>query len=160
MLYRKSDSVQGTWLKASEIASGTLVKIVSETKPIEGEYGLRNVAKVRVKGAPDSMNANLNKTTINGLIDAFGEDSNSWIDKVLTAYTEKAIVAGKRVTILYLVPEGYQLLEVDGYMNIVRNPGTQTQTITSPSQVRKPIQEEDIPVIEEDEPINPADIPF
>jgi len=40
---------------------------------------------------------NLNRATINGFVDAFGEKSADWINKVLTVETEKVKVGGKTV---------------------------------------------------------------
>jgi hypothetical protein len=121
MKYTKSSSVFGSWARASEIVSGSKVKLVTESTPSQGEYGEQNIAKARFQGASEDVNVRLNKITINGLIDAFGDDSKDWIGKVLTAQTEKAIVGGKRVTILYLVPEGFELQEGDdGYVTITK----------------------------------------
>lgn len=146
MKYSKSTGVQGAWVKASELESGSEARLVSETAPVEGEYGTQDVAKVRIKGQDDTKNIRLNKPTINGLIDAFGEDSKEWINKPLVVQTEKMIVAGKRVTALYLIPDGFQLGEDEGgYLVITRKDGVK----------------EDIPVIEkEDDGVEAADIPF
>lgn len=120
MKYTKKQGVSGMWVKKDEIENGTKVKIVSETEPKEGEFGLQNVSKLRFQGAEDSVNANLNNATINGLIDAFGEDSKDWIGKILTFQKEKMNVGGKRVTAMYLIPEGYELGEdAGGYIVIM-----------------------------------------
>lgn len=119
MEFEKTGGVGGAWAKASEIVSGTLVKLITEATVSEGEYGSQTVAKARFKGAEEAVNIRINKPTINGLIDAFGKDSKAWIGKVMTAVTEKAIVGGKRVTIMYLVPEGFALKEDDGGYMIV-----------------------------------------
>jgi hypothetical protein len=114
MQYKKSN-VQGGWVKNSEVVSGSKCKLVSEASPIEGEFGMRDVAKIRFQGETgEARNVNLNKPTVNALIDAFGEDSKSWIGHVLTAHTEKVVVAGRRVTALYLIPEGFELSEDSG----------------------------------------------
>jgi len=132
MEYKKSTRIDGEWVKAAELESGIKGKLVSETKPIEGEYGTQDVSKIIFAGETEPKNVRLNKTTLNGLIDAYGTDSNNWVDKSVTAHTEKALVAGKRVTILYLVPEGYELGEDGGYVVITKG--------------------EDVPVVESDEP--------
>lgn len=121
MEFSKTGGVSGAWAKANEIKSGTPVKLITEATISEGEYGSQTVAKARFKGGTEAINLRINKPTINGLIDAFGKDSKDWIGKVMTAQTEKAIVGGKRVTILYLIPEGFELREDDGgYMIIAR----------------------------------------
>jgi len=58
---------------------------------------------------------------VNGLVDAFGEDSVNWQNKILTAVTENSRIAGKNVTIVYLVPEGYEKIDdANGYAVIVK----------------------------------------
>lgn len=131
MKYNKQSTVQGSWIKASELTSGAKAKLVSEAQPVEGEFGTQDVAKIKIQGEDEVKNVRLNKPTINGLIDAFGEDSKDWTNKELTVQTEKMLVGGKRVTALYLIPEGYSLTEdTGGYLVITKG--------------------EEIPVIEED----------
>lgn len=127
MKYTKSSGTFGKWARASEIVSGTKVKLTTETAPQASEFGTQDVAKARFQGTQEDVNVRLNKTTVNGLIDAFGDDSKDWIGKVLTAQTEKALVGGKRVAILYLVPEGYELKDTsDGFVTIGKIGGEET----------------------------------
>ncbi len=150
MEYQKSSGVQGGWVKASEVASGTKAKLLTECVPSEsvweGKTIKNNVAKVRFSGETgDPKNVNINKPSINALIDAFGTDSKNWIGHVLTAHTEKMLVGGKRVTALYFIPEGYEIKEDEGgYLVIVK--------------VGKPVDTRSPEAIAED--INPDDIPF
>lgn len=120
MKYSKpSQGVAGGWVKASEITSGVKAKLISEVLPIEGEFGMQDVGKLRIQGQEETKNVRVNKPSLGGLIDAYGEDSKEWINKVLTLHTEKMIVSGKRVTALYLIPEGYTLSEdAGGYLVI------------------------------------------
>src|SRR3990167_5964137 len=124
MKYQKKSGAQGAWVKASELVSGTSAKLVSETTPTEGEYGVQDVAKIRIEGEVETKNVRVNTPTINALVDAFGEDSKSWINKTLTIQTEKMVVSGRRVTALYLIPDGYALGEDDGgYLVITKKGG-------------------------------------
>lgn len=121
-------TIGGAWAKGSEITSGTKAKIVSETVHSESQFKdktgnpkMQDVAKVRFEGKEEAMNMNLNRATIYGLIDAFGEESKEWIGKPLTAHTEKVVVGGKRVTAVYLIPDGFEVREnSDGYIEIVK----------------------------------------
>lgn len=149
--YKKSVSVSGNWAKANEIASGTKAKIKSETNPIpsqfkndDGSAKMQNVAKVLFQGSVEPVNMNLNRNTIDGLVEAFGEDSKNWIDKVLTAHTEKMLVSGRRVTGLYLLPEGFEVAEDEGGYMVVRR----IQGLTAPQTTQSYPE------------INPSDIPF
>jgi hypothetical protein len=120
----------GAWAKASELTNGSRAKIVDEaTKSLsqfrdeDGNAKMQTVAKVRFEGVADPLNVNLNRATVYGLIDAFGTESKNWIGHVLKVHTEKTTVAGKRVTALYLVPEGFEVGEDDNGYVIVRKVG-------------------------------------
>jgi hypothetical protein len=140
----------GAWAKAAELTEGQRAKIVDECTPIESQFTddkgnkkMQDVCKVRFEGNADPLNVNLNRATIKGLVEAFGADSKQWIGNVLTVHTEKVAVAGKRVTALYLVPEGFEVGENDeGYVEIVRK-GEKPST----------------PAADAETP-DPADIPF
>lgn len=144
MKYTKKESIGGEWLRAAELESGTKLKIVGETRKVPGEYGDRDVAKVEVNGFKGEKNVNINQTSLNAFIDAFGDESSNWIGKVVTAQTEKAIIAGKRRIVLYLIPDGFALQETtDGYIKIVRVNGD--PVLPSPTLEVEEIQVEDIP---------------
>lgn len=55
----------------------------------------------------------------------------------LTAETEKIVIGGKRVTAVYLVPEGYELGEDNGYV-ITRRIGTDSDPTSSTSMPNRP----------------------
>lgn len=130
----------GAWTKAADLTSGTKAKIVDEAtrsisqfKNEDGTDKMQTVAKVRFQGKEDPLNVNLNRATIYGLIDAFGDDSVAWINKVLTVHTEKTTVAGKRVTALYLVPDGFEVGEDDNGYVIVKPVGAAAPEPIEPS---------------------------
>jgi hypothetical protein len=116
----------GAWVKAADLKEGQVAKIVDECQPIESQFlddkgnkKTQDVCKVRYDGVADPLNTNLNRATIKGLVDAFGKDSMQWINKPLAVHTEKISVAGKRVTALYLVPEGYEVAEnEEGFVEV------------------------------------------
>lgn len=128
MKYIKSEGVRGAWLEKNLELMGKKAKLVSETTPVEGQFGMQDVVKIRIQGDAEAKNVNLNKPTINGLIEAFGDDSKNWVNKILTLHPEKMTVSGKRVIGLYLIPEGFELIEdAGGYLVIVRiKPKTDT----------------------------------
>jgi hypothetical protein len=141
-IYKKSVSVSGNWAKASEIINGTRAKIKTATEPIpsqfkndDGSPKIQNVTKVMFQGNIESVNVSLNRATLDGLVEAFGEDSTAWIDKMLTAQTERMIVGGKRVTALYLVAEGFEVGEDDGGYMIVRQIPVSTGVYTGTPEI-------------------------
>jgi hypothetical protein len=126
-------TIGGAWAKGSDLASGTKAQIVSETVHTESRYKdektgaakYQDVAKVRFDGKDEALNVNLNRATVYGLIDAFGEESKEWTGHTLTVHTEKVVVGGKRVTALYLVPDGFEVKEnSEGYVEILRKGGS------------------------------------
>ena len=147
--YSKQNFVGGAWIKKGEVVSGTKAKLVSETEPQpsnfknpKGEVQMQDVAKIRLEGGTDALNISLNRATIYGLVDAFGEDSKEWIGKPLTVITEKSSYGGKRGYSIYLLAEGYELKEDENGYLVIINP-----------------LKESVPVISDDE-INTEDIPF
>jgi len=157
MKYTKKEGVSGAWLKADDVEDGTLIKIVSETNPVPGQYGDQDVCKVRVKGKEGTFNLSLNRTTIHALIDAFGEDSASWVDIPLSTHKEKMTVSGRRVNVLYLIPAGYELGEDDaGYIVITKTEEKKESKVKTPTSYE---EEQDMKK-EAEEEISPDDIPF
>lgn len=158
MRYQKTSITQGAWVKVSDIESGTTAKIVSETNPQpsqflnkDGSVKNQDVAKVLFKGYPEAVNVSLNRTTINGLIDAFGEDSVNWKDKELLVETEKVRVGGKAVVALYLIPKGYEKTDDESGYAVIRKIGSESLN-SEPN--------DEIPVINEEEEIDTKNIPF
>ena len=151
MIYQKITS-QGKWAKASELVSGNQAKIITETtsQPSsflnkDGSPKLQDVCKVQFQGLPEPLNVSLNRATINGLVEAFGEDSKKWVNHLLKVETEKMRVAGKAVVALYLIPEGFKKIDDEnGYALIV-----------SENKVA-----EELPTINVDEEVNTDDLPF
>lgn len=158
MKYQKQVSVSGAWVKAADLKTGTRAKLVSETNPQpssflnkDGSPKTQDVAKIRIEGVTEPLNISLNRATINALVDAFGEDSAAWQGHTLTVETEKVRVAGKSVTALYLLPEGYVKTDDDnGYAVIVKKEAAAT---TEPSGT--PFDEE-IDLTAQEVPIEPA----
>ena len=128
MKYTKRTSISGKWAKGSELVDVKKAKILTETMPMpsqflnkDGSPKTQDVCKIHFEGIDEDMNVSLNQATISGLIDAFGEDSKNWMNKVLGVETEKMRVAGKAVTVLYLIPSGYQRIDDDnGYARLVK----------------------------------------
>lgn len=155
MKYQKTVSMTGAWVKASELTSKK-AKIVSETIPQtstflnkDGSAKTQDVAKVRFQGIDEPLNVSLNRATINGLVDAFGEDSIKWQNHVLNVETEKMRVAGKAVTALYLIPEGYKRVDDENGYAVIIKEGEDAGLSAPDDTVEYPEEE-----------INPDDIPF
>ena len=151
MEYQRNVSMGGSWVKGSDVQSGIKAKLKSaairtesQFKNEDGTPKMQDVAKIRFENKDEQMNIALNRATLNGLIDAFGTESADWIDKVLITQTEKMVVGGKRVTALYLVPEGYEVGEDSGGYMVVQKIGGADKSEASQA-VADEIRPEDIP---------------
>ena len=140
MKYIKTTFTTGNWVNKADIENGTTAEIVSETEPQpsqfknkDGSSKTQDVAKVLFKGFSEPVNVSINRTSINGLIDAFGEDSINWKNKTLRVEKEKERVGGKAVVTLYLIPKGYVRTDDESGFAVISK------------------EEEDIPVIEDSE---------
>jgi len=127
--YTKQNFVGGAWIKKAEVVSGTKGKLVSETEPQpsnfknqKGGVQMQDVAKIRLDGATEAVNISLNRATISGLVDAFGEDSKDWIGKELTVITERSTYGGKRGYSIWLLADGYEMKEDENGYLIIVNP--------------------------------------
>ena len=129
MKYQQVTSLSGAWVDKTKITNGQKAKIVSETKPIpssfqdeKGQIKNQDVCRVYFEGEKESVNVALNRATITGLISAFGDDSVNWQRHYLKAEVEKMRIAGKAVTALYLIPEGYTKVDdEEGYATIIKS---------------------------------------
>ena len=127
--YKKSVIVDGSWVKSGDLKTGVRAKIVSETTPTpsqfqnkDGSVKNQDVCQVKFEGFNETYKMALNRATINGLVDAFGEDAKDWMNKVLLVETEKMRVAGRAVIAVYLIAEGYHRADdANGYAVIVKN---------------------------------------
>ena len=156
MRYQKQKKLFGKWVKTSELANGSGAKIVSETNSQQSQFQnkdgsvkIQDVCRVQFEGIPEPLNVSLNRATINGLVDAFGEESVNWQGHNLKVETEKMRVAGRAVVALYLIPDGYKKIDDDnGYANIVKinsnyNPEMIKQDRLQNPQYENQNQEED-----------------
>ena len=142
------NATTGNWLDKKTLKTGDIVKLTTEAAEIpnsKGE-GMQVVAKCKVKGRADEpANLAINKPSKNALIMAFGEDSKDWMDKPLTVTVEKTVIAGKRGTAAYLVPEGFEVTEdSEGYI-VITKVGVQGPVHTEVEYPEEEIKPEDIP---------------
>lgn len=115
MKLTKKTSISGDWAKAGEdIKDGDIITIRDAGQPVDGEYGTRMVFRVDVKTGGKLLS--FNQTTINNLIDAFGEDTTEWVNKEVKAWVVKAMVSGKLKNVIYLAEPSWGMRD-DGSFN-------------------------------------------
>lgn len=157
-LYKAQSFVSGKFVDKKKIMELGVqwAKIMTETSPEpsqwkddDGNVKIQDICKVKFSGmGEEQYRFPLNKIVINGLVDAFGEDSKKWIGQTLRVETEKTRVGGKAGIAVYLIPDGYEKIDdEEGYAKIVKK------------GFAKQIQSNDIPVINEDD-VKVEDIPW
>lgn len=128
MRYTKSAaSIGGAWIKGSEILDQAVskLKIVGECLPTpssfkdkRGNPKTQDVCQVLIPGDPEKKNLSVNMISINGMVDAFGEDSLKWVNRVVQIKVKKRMIGDEVKYPIYLIPEGYELTK-DEYDNDV-----------------------------------------
>jgi len=106
----KRESMQGDWAKIGEdIVDGGSIVILNEGKEIEGEFGTRIVFKVKTKNGEKNMT--FNQTSLNNLVDAYGDDSVKWINQIAKTYVVKQRVKDKLTNVAYICGAEWKMLD-------------------------------------------------
>ena len=139
MIYKKRVSSGPFFKKGVDIKDGDLVEIANEGKQQEGEFGTQNIFLVKLSDEREG-NISLNQTSLNNLIDAYGENAVNWIGKQAKIWLIRQNVAGKFLQVLYVSSPDAEFTD-DGFVLLGK-------------------KDENIPVVEEGEDIDVKDIPF
>jgi len=99
-IYKKRESVGSFLKKGEDIKEGDIVEIANEGEQVEGEYGTQNIFSLKLQNGNEG-NVSFNQTSINGLIDAYGEDAEKWIGKKVKVLKVKQNVSGKFIDVYY-----------------------------------------------------------
>jgi hypothetical protein len=133
MLYKKRISVGAFLKKGEDYKDGDTIEILSEGKEIEGQFGLQDIFSAKTREGKEG-NVTFNSTSINNMIDAYGEDGKNWIGKKAKVWKVKMSVQGKIKDVYFFSHPDADLTD-DGIFSI---PG-------------KDPKEKDIPIVEEED---------
>jgi len=106
---------EGTEYEA-DIQNGDKVEILSKGDIVSGEYGDQYVFSIKTRNG--EKNANFNQSSINAIIDEYGDESDNWVGKTVTVLTKKGVFGGKKAIAAYFVPEGWIL---DDFGDLVKS---------------------------------------
>ena len=136
------DRAEGLTEKDLDIVDGNEITILTGGEPTVGKYGEQIVYKVNTRNG--ERNLSINQTSVNALIDAFGDETEGWVGKRVTANLIKALVSGTMRNVVYLVPTGW-ILNDQG--KVVKDTGDSSS------------EKEGVVQLDEQE-VDPKDIPF
>jgi hypothetical protein len=150
---KEAYNYEGTDYEA-DIKNGDMVEILNKGDVVTGEYGDQYVFQIKTRNG--EKNANFNQSSINALIDAYGDDTESWVGKEVKVLTKKGVYGGKKGIAAYFVPANYILNEY-GELEV-----TESEKTVGDTNVKYPESETSngdgtTPV---DDEIKPEDIPF
>jgi hypothetical protein len=132
MLIKKKVSLGGEFAKIGEdIKDGGEITIFNAGQEVTGDYGTRMVFKVETQNGEKLLS--FNQTSLNNMVDEFGEDSDKWVGKMIRTFIVKSMVSGKLRNVVYLAPLGWDMLE-DG-------------SFAKKNNYNSPVNDEDIPII-------------
>lgn len=143
MKVAKKVSVMGEWAKVNvDYRDGDILHVLNAGEITSSEFGEQKVFKVKtLKG---EKNLAFNQTTMNNLIDAFGDETEKWNGESVKVTVVKAMIGGELKTVTYLSHPDWEMDEKGKF----HGPDSQKT-----SEGEKVIQ---IAVPE----VNPDDIPF
>lgn len=110
MKIQKVIRAQGEFAKVNvDFRDGDSLVIKDEGQIINGDFGDRHVFKVLTKNG--DRNLSFNQTSLNNLVDAYGEDTRNWIGKKMTAFVIKQMVGEGLKNVCYLAGEGWTMTD-------------------------------------------------
>jgi len=110
MLYKKQVSIGQFAKKGVDFKNGDTLQVANEGKKVEGQFGTQDVFLVKLPSG-EEKNVSFNQTTMNGFIDAYGEESKLWIGKDIKAHIIKQNVSGKFIDVAYFSHPDAELTE-------------------------------------------------
>lgn len=106
MKVQKVIRAEGEFAKINEdIKNEDKLTIKDAGQIISGDYGDRYVFKVGTRNG--DKNISFNQTSMNNIIEAYGDDTDNWVGKTATAYVIKQMVGDSLKNVCYLVGEGW-----------------------------------------------------
>ena len=138
---------QGTQYEA-DLKSGDIITILDGGVEEQGTYGKQLNFKVKTRNGEKKLS--VNQKSRNVLAEAFGTETEGWVNKNVNVILKKDVIAGKKVEIVYLVVDGW---EMDDYGDLVKIGDAK---IADQTKVKEKLDKTEQPI----EEIDPADIPF
>ncbi len=91
----------------ADIKDGDIITIVDAGQITMGQYGEQHVFKIKTRNGEKAIT--LNQTTMNNLIDAYGDETKEWVGKEVKVWLIKALVSGKMQKVTYLSDQSWEM---------------------------------------------------
>ena len=109
MKVHKKVSISGEFAKVGEdFKDGDIIKILNAGEIIPGEWGDRQMFKISVSTGEKHLS--FNQTSVNNLIDVFGEDTQKWVGQNVKVWVVKQMIDGKLRNVAYLTGVDWEML--------------------------------------------------
>jgi hypothetical protein len=110
MKVQKIVKASGEWAKNGvDFKDGDTIKFLDGGQIVSGEFGDQNVFKIETKSG--EKNLGVNQTSMNNLIDAFGDDTDLWKGKNIKVWLITQSVSGKMRKVCYLTADDWGMIE-------------------------------------------------
>jgi len=156
-----ASAISGKWAKPVEhIMDQDVITFLDEGQVDEsGVYGKKVVFKVKVPRQTEELNLSMNQSSINNLVEAYGEETSDWVGKRAKAYLVKQMVGDGMKTVMYFVGSGFALDEDFKLVKTTPAPAAPARPVATKASA----SDDNIPTINSnrsDDDIRLEDIPF
>jgi len=137
----KKVSVSGEFAKVGkDIVDGDVVEILDSGTIISGEWGDRHAFKIGTSNGERILS--FNQTSLNNLIDAFGDNSEEWIGSKVKVFVIKQMIDNKLKNVAYLTGEDWMMTDDGKFLPPTHE---QKETANQGETEQEEIKPEDIP---------------
>lgn len=118
MKITKKISVAGQYAKLGvDFDEGDNLTILNGGDITTGQFGEQHTFKVKTKNG--EKNLSFNQTSLNYLFDAFGDDSESWVNKEVKVWVVDMNVQGKMRAVAFLTDPTWKKVRVAGELKFI-----------------------------------------
>ncbi len=118
MKVSKKVSVAGQFAKlGQDFDEGDEITILNGGDIITGEFGDRHAFKIKTKNGERILS--FNQTSLNYLIEAYGDETDTWVNKNAKVWVIDQNVSGKIRAVVYLTAPDWKKVRVNGELKFV-----------------------------------------
>jgi hypothetical protein len=96
------------------------LEIATPGEMVQGKFGEQAVFGLKTKNG--IKNVSFNKVSTNNLVEGFGDETENWVGKRITAFLVRAMVQGEMKNIAYYAPLGFVMTDSGAFISPKRNP--------------------------------------